>query len=505
MTNNTVLIKLLDEVNMVLVGLSKEHLDFFVSQYAVFAPNYVFHPLYKLGRWDGRINYFSKTAKTYVYLLSEILPTLAKFHYKIVLEDKRPIPQKLPTLIDNNVFVHVNHLDTGLPIILRDDQVAGVNALLADGNGICLSSTGSGKTLMTAAICEAYGKCGYHTLTIVPNDTLLQQTKADYINCGLDTGEYSGSRKILAPQHIISTWQALKNNPKVVELFNVVVVDECHGAKGAVLQRLLIDHCANVPFRFGVTGTMPKEPASSMAVLCALGPVKHIMKAKTLMDMGILAQLHIDVIQLEENLQDEYQEYCNEITFGTPVSYEKFKEGYFPDYAAEKNYLRHNDLRTGWIAALIESKRNDKKGNVLCLVDNIPFGKTLAALIPNAIFVNGKDMKTTHQKQEVYDLFKHENNLVVIATVHIAGTGLSIRRIFHLVTIDIGKSFIRVIQGIGRSLRIADDKNSVTMADICSDLKYSKEHLSHRVSYFKEAQYDYKLHKFAYNKIKINA
>jgi len=184
------------------------------------------------------------------------------------------------------------------------------------------------------------------------------------------------------------------------------------------------------------------------------------------------------------------------------LSYRNFKESYFPDYSAEKEYLRHNTIRTGWIAALIESKRNDEKGNVLCLVDSIPFGRQLAALIPNAIFVNGKDMKTTKEKQEVYNLFKQQDNLVVIATVNIAGTGLSIRRIFHLITVDIGKSFVRVIQGIGRALRIADDKDCVTMADVCSDLKYSKAHLAQRISYFKEAQYDYKLHKISYDKHK---
>jgi len=357
-------------------------------------------------------------------------------------------------------------------------------------------------TFMTAAICEAYGRCGYRTLTIVPNDVLLQQTKADYINCGIHTGVYSGTHKILDPSHVVSTWQALKNNPKIVRLFQVIVVDECHVAKGAVLQKLLIEHCADAPFRFGVTGTMPKEPADSMAVLCALGPIKHKMPAKTLMDMGILAKLHIDVVQLEENLQKEYTEYCDEVAIQTPLSYRNFKESYFPDYSAEKEYLRHNTIRTGWIAALIESKRNDEKGNVLCLVDSIPFGRQLAALIPNAIFVNGKDMKTTKEKQEVYNLFKQQDNLVVIATVNIAGTGLSIRRIFHLITVDIGKSFVRVIQGIGRALRIADDKDCVTMADVCSDLKYSKAHLAQRISYFKEAQYDYKLHKISYDKHK---
>jgi len=73
-----------------------------------------------------------------------------------------------------------------------------------------------------------------------------------------------------------------------------------------------------------------------------------------------------------------------------------------------------------------------------------------------------------------------------------------------LITIDIGKSFIRVIQAIGRGLRKAEDKDSVIVTDICSDLKYSKKHLAQRVHYYKDAQYPHKKHKVNYsNKVEI--
>jgi superfamily II DNA or RNA helicase len=112
--------------------------------------------------------------------------------------------------------------------------------------------------------------------------------------------------------------------------------------------------------------------------------------------------------------------------------------------------------------------------------------------------VNGQDVKTPAKRLAVYDLFKDNDNLIVIATVHIAGTGLNIKRIFNLVTVDVGKSFIRIIQAIGRGLRIADDKDSVTVTDICSDLKYSKKHLKVRTNYYEEQKYKFKKHKIDY-------
>jgi superfamily II DNA or RNA helicase len=95
-------------------------------------------------------------------------------------------------------------------------------------------------------------------------------------------------------------------------------------------------------------------------------------------------------------------------------------------------------------------------------------------------------------RKKIYQQFKDNDTLVVIATVQIASTGLDIKRIFNLIFIDVGKSFVRTIQTIGRGLRKAHDKDSVHVTDICSDLKYSKRHSTERVKFYKEAQYKHK-------------
>lgn len=272
---------------------------------------------------------------------------------------------------------------------------------------------------------------------------------------------------------------------------NGVLVSNCHGARGKSLQKILLEHSANIMYRFGVTGTLPKDDAERMSVLLALGPVRKTVSAKSLIDIGVLATPDIEILQLEENLQKEYEAFSKTVT-GPKVTYKAFKDGYFPDYSAEKSYIHKNAKRTEWIADMVIEKREKKKGNTLVLVDSIAFGRKLATLIPGAIFVNGQDVKKTSERDAIYKLFKEHDDLVVIATVHIAGTGLSIRRIFNLVLVDVGKSFIRVIQAIGRGLRTASDKDSVDITDICSDLKYGKKHLAERVAYYTEAVYPFK-------------
>ena len=498
MSGSVIKLRIIDEVSCIFIGLQGDHLEYFWNKYSAFAPNYFFNPKYQLCQWDGRIRYFNMSGKTYVYLLDDLLPRIAGLGYEIELEDLRIADKVTPPPITEDMFKHINHMETGEPIILRDYQVPGLNALIDNGYGILVASTGSGKTLTCAALCNAYGQLGINTLTIVPNRDLIGQTKAEYIHCGLDTGEYSGTVKTLEHQHVISTWQALKNNPRMVELFEMVLVDECHGVKGKVLGEILTEHSAKILYRFGVTGTLPKDPSDLLAVQVALGPVRFETSASSLIEKGVLANIHIDVIQLEENLEQEYQEYCKEVTVGYPRTYIQFKDEYFPDFVSEKSHLQHNQDRIEWIAELIMAKRDAKKGNVLCLVDSIPLGRKLASLVPGAKFVNGQDIKKPEKRKEIYDMFKDSDDLVVFATTAIAGTGLNIPRIFNLITIDIGKSFIRVIQAIGRGLRKAFDKDSVTVTDICSDLKYGKKHLAQRVRYYKDAAYPHKKHKVQY-------
>jgi superfamily II DNA or RNA helicase len=497
--SRTATIRVLDEVYMTVTGLHGDHLIHFYDKYAIHAANYFFNPKFKLGQWDGKLRYFHKDGKTYFYLLEEILPQLQQFGYTIELIDNREVVAYQPEFIDANVFAHINHLDSGKPIILRDYQVDAVNSLIESGTGLCIAGTGSGKTLATAALCFAYNTIGVKSITIVPGQTLIKQTKRDFINCGLDTGEYSGDQKTLNHKHIISTWQALQNNPKIMTQFNMVVIDECHGLRATQLQKLVCDYAGQIPYRFGFTGTLPKDPSEKMLVHVAAGPIRYEIPAHELIDRGVLSTLQIDIIQMQEDLTKEYDQFKKEIIIGKIPSYKEFKDGYFADYSAEKSYIQRRKQRIEWVSDLIMTKL-DTTGNVLCLVDNIQLGRKIAALIPGAIFINGKDVKAAKKRQETYELFKTRDDLIVIATVNIAGTGLSIDRIFNLITLDIGKSYTRVIQAIGRGLRKADDKHHVSYTDICSDLKYGKKHLGERISYYKESHYPYKKYTVDYNK-----
>lgn len=488
----TARIKVLDEASAVVIGLHPDHVEWFYEHYGIKAPNFFFNPKYKLGQWDGKIRYFHRTGKTYVYLLDEIIPKLESLEYNLKLIDQRRDASVDVDFIDKDYFSHITNPKSNEPTELRYYQVNAVNKLIEYGFGVVIAGTGAGKTIMNAALVESYAKEGLRSITIVPAENLILQTIKEFTWLQLDVGEYSGDRKDINHTHVVSTWQALKNNPAILNNFKVVVVDECHGLKGQVLTQLLINHGGHIPYRFGLTGSMPKEVVDSMAVKVAVGDIRYEIPAHQLIEEKFLATMHIDIYQLEEDFRDEYDEHCKELIGEKPPTYLQYKEGYFPEFSNEKQYLQTNNDRLDWISHFIEVKRDAKKGNVLCLVGSVALGRKLTDHIEDAVFVYGKDDKKL--RQQVYDLFEEHDSLVVIATVHIAGVGISIDRIFNLVFIDVGKSFIRVIQAIGRGLRKAPDKDYVNVSDICSDLKYAKRHLRERISYYKEAKYPYVKH-----------
>lgn len=486
-----------DEVNCTIGGLDAAHVKHFWEAYGLKAENFFFNPKYKLGSWDGKIRYFHTTGKTYVYLLTEILPKLIQLGYEINVDDRRKHQYFNPNTIEKDYFSNIIIPETGEPLVLFDHQVRVINALITAGNGVAIAATGAGKTIICAALAQQYNALGARVLIIVPSSDLITQTREELEFCNLETGEYSGSLKQYTEDAtVVSTWQALSKNKSVISTgFDVVIVDECHGIKGNVLTELLNEHGAHIPHRIGVTGTLPKGETDAMAVRIAVGEVVERIDAHELIEAGILASLDIKVEQLEEDFKERYELYLEELTDPSQkLTYIKFKDTYFPDYSSEKAYLQKNENRRTWIGNRIQGIRHT--GNTFVLVDSVAAGKKLAQEIPDSVFVHGADKKKA--RREIYDLFKDEDNLCIIATVHIASTGLNIKRIYNLVLVDIGKSFTRVIQSIGRGLRKAVDKDHVDVFDLCSDLKYSKKHLTDRKKYYKEAQYPFNVSKIDY-------
>jgi len=446
-------------------------------------------PQYKLGRWDGKVAFFGIGGTGYVNHLDTIVAVLQKNNVQIVDIDDRRHPVQLDFQpiterywAEQGVRWPKGHPAEGEEIILRDYQVDAINKYLENPQSLQEIATGAGKTITTATLshlCEPYGR----SLVIVPNKSLVTQTEEDYINCGLDVGVYFGDRKELGKTHTICTWQSLnildkkhKDGAAVLSLaefldgVSAVIVDEVHQAKAEVLKNLLTRNLKNAPIRWGLTGTVPKEKFEFESIHASLGPVIGGISAKELQDKGVLSNCHVNICQLMDTQA-------------------------FTDYQSELKYLVTNKDRIEYIGKILNNVRQE--GNTLILVDRISAGEMLQELIPGSSFVKG-DVKLKDRK-EAYDEINEGTNHVVIATYGVAAVGINIPRIFNLVLIEPGKSFVRVIQSIGRGVRKAKDKDFVQIWDITSTCKFAKRHLTQRKKFYKEAQYPFTIEKIDWN------
>ena len=478
-----------DEVNIKFEGLEVDVRRKLSSALKFEVPYARYMPQYKLGRWDGKVAFFGIGGTGYVNHLNTISDVLNKCGVEIVdIVDKRhPIDLQFEHVTerywaDQGICWPEGHGSEGEEIILRDYQVEAVNNFLDNPQSLQQIATGAGKTITTATlshITERYGR----SLVIVPNKSLVEQTEEDYINCNLDVGVYFGDRKQLGKTHTICTWQSLnildkknKDGSAVLSLaeflegVSTIIIDEVHQAKAEVLKNLLTRNLRNAPIRWGLTGTIPKEKFEFESIHASLGPVIGNITAKELQDKGVLSQCHVNICQLID----------------TQVH---------SDYQSELKYLVTNKERIEYLSKLLH--KVSKSGNTLILVDRISAGEMLAELIPDSTFVSGS-VKVKDRK-ETYDEIKEEDNKVIIATYGVAAVGLNIPRIFNLVLIEPGKSFVRVIQSIGRGVRKAKDKDFVQIWDLTSTCKFAKRHLTQRKKFYKEAEYPFTIEKIDWN------
>jgi len=484
----TATIVIRDEVNIKIEGLELDARRSLVNAFKYDVPYARYLPAVRLGRWDGKVSYFQLGGSTYVNLLPEIIPILEKFNYDINLDDQREYSTTFEfAQVAEDSYSHIawpkGHPAEGEPMKLRDYQVEIINNFLANPQCLQEVATGAGKTVMTAALSDAVTAYG-RSIVIVPNKSLVTQTEKDYINMGLDVGVYFGDRKEWGRQHTICTWQSLnvllkntKNGTteddctigEFIEGVVCVIVDEVHMAKADALKTLLTGVMSRIPIRWGLTGTIPKEKFESVSLLVSLGPVISKLSASELQSQGVLAQCHVNIVQLEDHAE-------------------------FTNYQSELKYLLEEPDRLKTIADLV--RQVNSTGNTLVLVDRIAAGQALVDQLDDAVFVSGATK--AKDRQDEYDEVAEATGKIIVATYGVAAVGINIPRIFNLVLVEPGKSFVRVIQSIGRGIRKAEDKDHVQIWDVTSTCRFAKRHLTKRKTFYKEANYPFTQEKLSW-------
>lgn len=226
-----------------------EHLSFFV-------PKYRFMPEYKNGHFDGRIKLFNKKDNSFPLGL---VPHLYDFccSQKIQCNIKKEVLDSFKENVfreDVQFFLEqLKFYSRKNRIYPRDDQYEATIRSIERKRCLNICPTSFGKSLSITMECLWYVNRGMKCMIVVPTKDLVDQFYndiADYATNEEGTLEswypkvqriYSGlSKEVEEDTNIcISTWQSIwkiyETEPNFMNLFDVVILDECFHEDSKVL------------------------------------------------------------------------------------------------------------------------------------------------------------------------------------------------------------------------------------------------------------------------------
>jgi superfamily II DNA or RNA helicase len=475
----------------------------------MFAANYEFHPLYRTvvngkRKWDGKMRLYSTaTRKIYTGLLRYILAFSQERNLKVQINNGLDVLANFSIEEANRFFKHLDPHSGGKPISAYEHQSMGLAKAVRYKRGLFISPTSSGKSLMiygmTRYFLQRLGGGCKRGLLIVPTTALVEQMYKDFqdysttpdhstwqveVNCQRLYEAYSEKEVLPHTKLLISTWQSIFDKPvEFFRQFDFVIGDEAHGFKADSLKTIMTA-LVNARYRIGTTGTLDGYKVHRMVIEGHFGPYSKLATTKELQDKGLVAKLKTKALILKHTEADTkaLQAQMSAITGPkATLGSKKFK--------CEVDFLVRHARRNNFIKNLVLSL----KGNRLILVNYIEHGQILYDLLaghPEVHLVNGGT--STQQREWVRKFCEKNNDSIIIATYGVFSTGVNIKNLPHLIFGSPSKSKIRVLQSIGRILRLHKDKLFAHLYDISDDLQsddwinYSLRHYVQRLEYYKE-------------------
>lgn len=458
-----------DPLNIKIETDNWDYLRAIKDNFSYYAHNYKFMPRYKSGIWDGKISLFNASNQTIPYGL---MLDLLKYHKKEWNDVEYSISPEVKSLYVG-ITPEYNKDLLFEPYDYQDDCIT---SCIKTSKGIIRSATASGKSIMISYVLRALWESGQikNSIIIVPSIGLVTQFYTDMQDYGIDmslVGRVGDEWKEWDKPIVISTWQSLQNVPEHMERMDCIFVDEVHGAKANVLTGLL-KQAPNARFRYGFTGTMPSSLLEQNQVKSYLGPILKEYGSVELAKLGYVAECKINMVH---------------------ILYNEKPKG---NYNEIKDICFNNTFRLGIIKNIIL----ETDGNILLLVGKVEDeGEVLKQLLVGdsnfsnyeVEFLSGKDSGGDREKWRKY--MDSSKNTILIATYGIFQQGINIKSLSNLILASPFKSKIRVLQSIGRTLRLhADKKNGAVIWDICDKAKYLDKHSDIRLKHYSIEGFDVK-------------
>lgn len=325
-------------------------------------------------------------------------------------------------------------------------------------------------------------------LLVVPTTALVEQMHGDFCEYGrnfADYGDYihrvyAGKQKYTDKPITVSTWQSLQRvDKRYFEQFDAVIVDECHTASAKQLTNI-VNRCTNARFKIGMSGTLNDTKVDKLQLEGLFGPIRKVSRTKDLMRQGYVSKLRINGIVLRYPKPD-----CRLVRNAA-------------DWGQETKFINEQTAKHRYVCALANSRKN----NTLVLFRLRRLGKTIQGMLERGsgkkvFYVDGT--VGVKYREEVRRYCEANDDAVVVASYGTFSTGINIKNLHNIVFAESMKSLIKVLQSVGRLLRLHESKDFATLFDIADDLTYGRKknyvlkHFLKRIGYYENEGFTYNI------------
>ena len=465
-------------------GVAKELSDCFSFK----IPNHKYMNRFRKTRWNGDIRLYNiGKATIYSGLRNYVTKFAADRGYRVENNLTTAKPHPIDNEGLNDLFSRCVGKGSGIPS-LHDHQREAIIKAAGASRVLLVSPTGSGKSMIIYLLVRHFlenvdGKI----LIVVPTIGLVTQMASDFENYAKGTewkvsrnchAIYAGQDKETNKRIVITTWQSVFKQPKsYFDQFSIVFGDECHLFKAKSLSGIM-EKMTNCHYRIGTTGTLDGMQCHKLIIEGLFGPSYHVTTTKKLIDKNILSQLKIDAILLQYG--DADRKLMSKHT-----------------YSDEMLWLVHNQKRNRFIVDLASTL----KGNTLILFQFVEkHGKVLYDMARESgrkvFFVHGGT--EAEDREKVRKILEENDSCIVVASYGTFSTGISIKRLHNIIFASPSKSRIRVLQSIGRQLRVSEHKEFAKLYDIGDDLSWKTRknhtlrHFSERIKIYRSEKFDFR-------------
>lgn len=483
-------------------GIISELRDYFSFEQEGFR----FNPKYKYGAWDGKIRLMGTDGSLPWGLVNLVKKFADNMSYTCTIDDRLNYTPQL-TRKEFDEWIDSKEIYSGNTTIKPHwYQADSVFHAINNRRGVLNLPTSAGKSLIQALIsrwyCENYeGK----VLIIVPTTALVTQMRDDFVDYRLFPsqainllGGGAKNARFNNPDALItvSTWQtACKQSPEWFSQFGLLEVDECHLATGTNISKIIkqLTHCE---YKFGLSGSLRDGKTNLMQYVGLFGEIFRPVDTAKLMEDGQVTELDIKSVILRYNDQECID--CQNL-----------------DYQQEIKYITNHKKRNKWVCNLA-GKLASRDENVLVLFKLTAHGKALYEALravhgDKVHFIAGET--GTDVRNDLRGTAENESGLIIVASYGVMSTGISIKRLHHLVFAHPVKSKVIVLQSIGRVLRKHDSKDKSICWDIVDNLgvkskssraKNPYKKLNYAFKHGLERIQRYNQEKFNYNMLKVD-